>query len=214
MMWLTMLVVLAAAAADQASKWWALHVLAPAGSMPLLPGVMRLRYVLNDGAAFSMLAGQQPLLIAATSVAMAVLLALLLFTKRMNGGCHWGMALIVGGGLGNLIDRLLDGRVVDFFELEFIDFAVFNVADSFVTIGCILLILGILCSGRPADKSKKDKRDGQPRKRADGKVVFKAGAGQTAVPADADAVQPAARTSARAAGAAVKAAEKEPADAD
>lgn len=129
---------------DQLSKLWAVQVLQPVGSMPFLPGVLQLRYVLNDGAAFSLFAGRQGLLIGVTSVALAVMLWLLLAKKTSTAFTHWGLVLIVAGGLGNLVDRILNGVVVDFFDVLFMNFAVFNVADCFVTVGCVLLFIGIL----------------------------------------------------------------------
>lgn len=139
---------------DQLSKWWATVFLAPVGTMPFLPGIMQLTYALNDGAAFSMLAGRQKMLILITTVTLLVMLALLLWDKGLNGWERWGLRLIIGGGIGNLIDRVLNGVVVDYFEVTFVEYAIFNVADCFVTVGCILLCIGILFGDKAAQKKR------------------------------------------------------------
>ena len=105
---------------DQAIKLWATNVLQPIGAMPLIPHVVELQFVLNPGMAFSLLSGKQLFLIIATSI-----------------------ALILAGGIGNLIDRVLNGEVVDYINLLFMQFAVFNFADICVCVGVGLWVLEI-----------------------------------------------------------------------
>jgi signal peptidase II len=143
---LTMLSIAVMVVLDQLSKWLAVVYLRPMGSVPFIPGVLRLTYAHNTGAAFSMLAGRQELLIAVTAAAMLVMIWLLLRRKMTNGFAHWGLAMIVGGGIGNLIDRVLNGYVVDYFDVVFMKFAIFNVADCFVVVGCVCLFVGVLFS--------------------------------------------------------------------
>ena len=97
---------------DQLIKHWATAALLPVGNMDLLPGIVELRYCLNDGMAFSMLAGKQTLLIGMTSV-MLVVVAVMLFARKMPVWERISWTLILGGGVGNLIDRVLNGGVVD-----------------------------------------------------------------------------------------------------
>lgn len=146
MIWLTVFGILAMVVLDQFSKWAAVMYLQPVGSVPFIPGVLRLTYAHNTGAAFSMLAGKQAFLIGITAVAMLVMLVVLLRRKSSNAFEHWGLAMIVGGGIGNLIDRVLNGYVVDYFDVVFMKFAIFNVADCFVVVGCICLFVGVLFS--------------------------------------------------------------------
>ena len=146
MIWLTVFSILVMVVLDQLSKWMAVVYLQPVGSVPFIPGVLRLTYAHNTGAAFSMLSGRQEFLIGVTVAAMLVMLVLLLRRKASNAFEHWGLALIVGGGIGNLIDRVLNGYVVDYFDVEFMKFAIFNVADCFVVVGCICLFIGVLFS--------------------------------------------------------------------
>ena len=141
---------------DQAIKAWAVAVLAPVGSMPLIPHIVELRFVLNEGMAFSMLSGRQTLLIVVTSITIVVL-AWYLF-RRCRGRLlrQITMLLLVSGGIGNLIDRVLNGRVVDYINLLFMHFAVFNFADICVTVGVVLLLLCILLEGEPEDTTAVD----------------------------------------------------------
>ena len=134
-------------AADQCIKAWATAQLMPVGVMAVLPGIVELRYVLNDGMAFSMLAGKQGILIGVTSLMLIGVLAWLLrgdmpLLERIS----W--TLVLGGGIGNLIDRVLNGVVVDYINVLFMHFAVFNFADICVCCGVGLLILSILLDGR------------------------------------------------------------------
>ncbi len=161
-MWLTVVSIFILVGLDQASKCWAIQVLQPLGSMPFWPGVMQLTYTLNDGAAFSLFAGQQRLLIAVTSVALLALLGFVLWGGAHNAFSRWGLILILGGGLSNLLDRLLNGQVVDYFDVTFMNYAVFNLADCFVTVGCALLFIGILFGERlAARRAKKALRTAQ-----------------------------------------------------
>lgn len=134
-------------AADQGIKAWATAQLMPVGVMAVLPGIVELRYVLNDGMAFSMLAGKQGILIGVTSLMLVgVLVWLLRGDMPLLERISW--TLVLGGGIGNLIDRVLNGVVVDYINVLFMHFAVFNFADICVCCGVGLLILSILLDGR------------------------------------------------------------------
>ena len=129
---------------DQGIKAWATAALAPVETMPLLPGVVQFRYVLNQGMAFSLLSGRQTLLILVTGAALLAM-AYYLFAKcRGQRLKQITLVLILSGGLGNLFDRVLNGQVVDYLELQFMNFAVFNFADICVCVGMALLIFCIL----------------------------------------------------------------------
>ena len=129
---------------DQAAKYAARAYLRPIGSRTLIPGVLGLRYSENTGAAFSALSGSGLLLILLTA---ALIIAAIMWYLR-HGDCNrWlaaGVTLIVAGGLGNLYDRLTLGYVIDFIEVLFVRFAIFNVADVAVVCGTVCLIIGIL----------------------------------------------------------------------
>ncbi len=125
---------------DQITKYLATAYLQPVGSAPFIPGIMELRYVLNDGAAFSLFSGNKWFLIGFTSVALVVVAVYLYIRNPKMKIERLSLILILAGGIGNLIDRILQGYVVDFFATTFINFAVFNVADCFVVVGAFLLV--------------------------------------------------------------------------
>lgn len=129
---------------DQMIKAWATAQLAPVGNMPLIPGVVELRYCLNDGAAFSSFKGQQVFLIAFTGVALLGIATYLLWKRPKNRLEYTAWLLVLAGGVGNLIDRISNQQVVDYINLLFMDFAVFNFADILVCTGVGLLVLYIL----------------------------------------------------------------------
>lgn len=135
-------------ALDQLTKHLAVLYLRPVGTAPFLPGIMELRFVLNDGAAFSSFSGARGFLLLFTGAAL-VALAVYLFWKRPASKLECAaLVLMLGGGLGNFIDRLRAGVVVDFFATTFVEFAVFNVADCFVCIGAALLMLSAVLQER------------------------------------------------------------------
>lgn len=138
---------------DQLLKAWATAELLPVGSMTLIPHVVELRYSLNEGMAFSLLWGKQGFLIAVTSVALLVLLGYLLLRKMpVLERIAWTMVL--GGGIGNLIDRIVSGQVVDYINFLFVDFAIFNFADICVTVGVALLFVYVLAAELKERKKK------------------------------------------------------------
>lgn len=143
---------------DQLIKHWATAALLPVGNMDLLPGIVELRYCLNDGMAFSMLAGKQTLLIGMTSV-MLVVVAAMLFTRKMPVWERISWTLILGGGVGNLIDRVLNGVVVDYINVLFMRFAIFNFADICVCVGVGLLMLVVLLDSFKKEETAKQKAD-------------------------------------------------------
>lgn len=113
-------------------------------SVPFIPRLLDLTYVQNTGAAFSMLRQHTWLLTLTSAVVVLAMCALILkgFFKNRLG--LWSAALVLAGGVGNLIDRAVFGFVTDMFQTTFINFAVFNVADCCITIGVPLLFLYVL----------------------------------------------------------------------
>lgn len=156
---LTLVIAAVLIALDQLTKYLATTFLAPVGSVPFLPGIMELRYVLNDGMAFSMLAGKRWILVAATGIALCAI-AVYLWRKKPATKAeyleYWSWVLVFAGGVGNLIDRVRTGYVVDFFATTFIDFAVFNVADCFVTVGIALLIISVILLERGSSQKTRE----------------------------------------------------------
>ncbi len=113
-------------------------------SVPFIPYLMDLTYVQNTGAAFSILRQHTWLLTLTSAVVVLVMCRLVVkgFFKNRLG--MWSAALVLAGGVGNLIDRAVFGWVTDMFQTTFIDFAVFNVADICVVVGGFLLVFYVL----------------------------------------------------------------------
>ncbi len=131
--------------ADQLTKFLVVENIPLHGDMPFLPGIVQLTYEKNFGAAFSMLQGQQWLFALIFVLFTAAIIWVYGKKTFPFSKPEWVcIAAIYGGGLGNMIDRLRLGYVVDMIETQFITFPVFNVADSFITCGCIALIISLL----------------------------------------------------------------------
>ncbi len=130
-------------AGDQLAKHYAQTFLRGAGGKPFIPHIVELYYVENSGSAFGILEGQKILILFVSAVVMAYLCFLLikLPTKPQFVWMHIALTLILAGGIGNCIDRIRLDYVVDFFNLLFMNFPVFNVADICVVCGVILLFI-------------------------------------------------------------------------
>ena len=146
----------AVVAADQLTKYLVVTQIPLHGHVDVLPGVVGLTYVQNTGAAFSSFSGQQ-WLFALIFVVFTGLVVYDLIKKKMPFTPleRWCIAAVWAGGLGNMIDRVRFGYVVDMIETEFISFPVFNVADCFITCGCILLMVHLVFCNREFWKDEK-----------------------------------------------------------
>ena len=129
-------------AADQISKLLVVANIPLFAQVPVIPGLFHLTYTQNTGAAFSSFEGMT-WLFAIVFVVFAAGIAWEFSKKRWPFTTfeRWCIVAVFAGGLGNMIDRLRLGYVVDMIAVEFIDFPVFNVADSFITCGCVLLLV-------------------------------------------------------------------------
>lgn len=142
---MTWIIIISAIAADRVSKVICRQYLRPLGSIPVIKGVFHLTYVENTGAAFGMLQGNTWFLILTSALVSAVVAYLIWKVKPENRYVKISLALILGGALGNLVDRVLLGYVVDF--LDFRIWPVFNIADSCVVVGAILLGYFVVVKG-------------------------------------------------------------------
>lgn len=132
-------------AADQWTKWLVVENIRLYQRVEAIPGLFYLTYVQNTGAAFSSFKGMQWLFVLVFAV-LTVAVVWEYFKKPLafNGFERWCIAAIYGGGLGNMIDRVRLGYVVDMIATDFMDFPVFNVADSFITCGCIAMMVSLI----------------------------------------------------------------------
>ena len=155
---LMLLAVAGITAADQITKYLVVQNIPLYGQVPVVPGLLHLTYVQNTGAAFSMLRGAQWLfalifLVLTVAVVWDMVKKAMPFTRLER----WLVVCVYAGGLGNMIDRVRLGYVVDMIEVEFMNFAVFNVADFFITCGCIGLMLHLIFFNKEFWKDEKKK---------------------------------------------------------
>ncbi len=143
-------------AADQYTKYLTVANIALGQEVAFLPGLLRFTYVRNYGAAFSSFQGQQ-WLFALIFIVFTALILWEYFRKPMGFTTfeRWCLAAVYGGGLGNMIDRIRLGYVVDMIETEFMTFPVFNVADCFITCGCIALMVSLILFNKEFWKEEK-----------------------------------------------------------
>ena len=130
---------------DQIIKYWALNSLKEVNSIPVINNIFSLTYVENRGAAFGMLQNNQSIFILVAAVASCFGLYYL-YSKKVNNLGKIGILLVISGAIGNLIDRVRLGFVVDYLDFHIIWSYVFNLADCFVVVGTILLCLYIITS--------------------------------------------------------------------
>ena len=137
--------------ADQWVKAWVVGHLQVGETTSLFPGFLELMRVHNYGAAWSSFSGARWLLIALTAAGMCAIAWLLVKIVRHPLG-QWSLAIILGGGIGNLIDRVRLGYVVDMLDTMFMDFPVFNVADVFVVCGTVCALIYYLAFYSKSDE--------------------------------------------------------------
>ena len=146
------------AVVDQITKYLVVQNIDLFGHADAIPGLFSLTYVQNTGAAWSSFQGARWFFVALFAV-LTVLVLWEYFKKPMPFSKfeRWCIAAIFGGGLGNIIDRIVLGYVVDMIKLDFMDFPIFNVADCFITCGCIALFISL------AFFNKEMWKDGKPK---------------------------------------------------
>ncbi len=146
---------------DQLTKYLTVVFLPEVGdTVPIIEDVIHFTYVKNPGAAFGMMKDARWLFMTVSTVAIIGLLVYL-FVKKTHGKLeNTALCFIIGGGIGNMIDRVRLEYVIDMIDFRLINFAVFNVADSFVCIGAGLLMLWIILTGIREAKAEKALAEG------------------------------------------------------
>ena len=143
---------------DQITKVIAVNDLKPIVSHPFIPGLIEFRFTTNPGIAWGMLEGKGWLFIPVSSIAIVlVIIALIYFRKKLSPLLSIALSMIAGGGVGNQIDRIFRGEVVDFLNFRFMDFPIFNVADCFVCVGCTLAVISVIFFDKWVLFDEKDK---------------------------------------------------------
>lgn len=144
----------AVVAADQITKFYVAAYLREIGSLPLIENVFHFTYVENTGAAFGMLSDKRWVFMVFSSLALVGIAVFAVINRRGNMFTNVSLALIFGGGIGNMIDRIALGYVIDFIDVRAIKFYVFNVADSCVTVGCFMLVFALILGEARSRKKK------------------------------------------------------------
>jgi len=134
---------------DQISKYMISQNMQVGETFNFVPHILNITYITNPGASFGILKDHRWIFMILSVLALALMAAAIVyFTKKQNHRLmQIAIALMFGGGIGNMIDRFFRGEVVDFFEFAFVKFAIFNVADSFICIGSVLFCVCVF-SGR------------------------------------------------------------------
>ncbi|MBR2930867.1 MAG: signal peptidase II [Clostridia bacterium] len=143
---------------DQVTKLLASTFLRSTVTTPLIEGVLHLTYVENRGAAFGMLKDAPWVFNSFSVIAITAMLLYLYLGHASNKLYEISIAMIISGGIGNMIDRVALGYVVDFIDFRLINFAVFNGADSFVCVGAGLVILALILEIVKESKEEKARR--------------------------------------------------------
>ena len=152
---LQIFIVLLAIVADQVSKYYIIGWLQPGQSYPLIGGVLHLTYIKNTGMAMGLFQNSRIVLIILSSLILAA--GIFYMVKERNNKSllfRIAISLVVGGAVGNLVDRIFRTFVVDFIDLRFINFYIFNVSDMCVCIGAVLLAAYILFHEKRKDSLK------------------------------------------------------------
>ena len=144
---------------DQYVKYWVSNNIGLGGEdvRAIIPGILGLVNIRNDGAAFGFLSGGRIWFILIAGVLLVFAIILLATKAIKNPAARWALVMITAGGVGNAIDRVINGYVQDMFKTLFTDFAIFNVADIFITVGGILFIICIIF-GRDPNKEERSVR--------------------------------------------------------
>ena len=164
MIWILIAIIVGSVGLDQLTKWLTVHNLELYESFPLWEDVLHFTYVQNEGMAFGMLDESRWVFMTFSSVAIV---ALSIYLFRFRPPSKWmqvAIAMIIGGGVGNMIDRIFLGYVIDFIDFTLINFAVFNIADSFVCVGAGMLIgylvLDIIKDAKRDAAKKREEKNG------------------------------------------------------
>ena len=143
---------------DQISKYFANLYLNGSDKVDFIPGILSFQYHENKGAAWGMLADHRWVFMTLSTIAIVLIIGFLIYTRKEKSNFVFKLALcfFAGGGIGNMIDRVINGYVIDFLNFEFIEFPIFNVADSFISIGAVLLVFYLILDIISDVRRKKD----------------------------------------------------------
>ncbi|HBE13383.1 MAG TPA: signal peptidase II, partial [Clostridiales bacterium] len=146
---------------DQITKWLATTYLETIGFSAFIPGFISFQYVLNPGAAWGMLKNHPWIFLSLSTLAIVGIIVFMVMHKQRHTLLTLSLSFILGGGIGNMIDRIFYGKVVDFLHFEWIQFPTFNIADSAITIGGILMLVWVIFIDFPCERRKEKEKKAQ-----------------------------------------------------
>ncbi|MCX7614773.1 MAG: signal peptidase II [Clostridiales bacterium] len=154
------IIVVVAVLLDQLVKSWAVGTLQSLGSIPFIDNIIHLTYAENTGAAFSLMRGGRWVFVCITVAILSLMIVVLKKGLIKHPLGRISIFMIMGGAIGNLIDRVVHGYVVDMIEFRPVHFAIFNIADCFVTVGGILFAIYIIFLHDSVSGKKEETQDG------------------------------------------------------
>ena len=142
---------------DQASKLIVINTLSKKKSVEVIKSFFYLTYTNNNGAAFSILTGKRVILIIVTLIVIGILIYYIRKTKVKENINKIALSLVIGGSIGNLIDRIVRGAVVDFLDFKIFgyNYPIFNLADTFIVLGVFLLLISMFRKDKNNDRRHK-----------------------------------------------------------
>ncbi len=143
---------------DQITKHFASLCLQGGQTVTLIPRVISLRYHENSGAAWGILSDKRWVFMIISTIAILAIIAFMIYTRKQAQSklLTVSLSFFLGGGIGNMIDRIRLEYVIDFLRFDFIEFPIFNVADSFITIGAGLMMLYLILETIKEEKAKRN----------------------------------------------------------
>ncbi len=141
---------------DQLIKYFVDLYLKPVGSVAAIPKVLQFSYYENDGAMMGMMSGKTTLMTVFAALCLLLVCYILYSGKLSYGIDFWCVVFVAAGGIGNLIDRVFRGYVIDYIEVLFVDFYIFNFADCLVTCAAIVIIISQIYQFRKESKKNKE----------------------------------------------------------
>ncbi len=144
---------------DQLMKYFVDLYLKPIGSTHVIPGVLQFSYYENDGAMMGMMSGKTTIMTVFAALCLVLVFYILYSGKLGYGLDFWCVVFVTAGGIGNLIDRIFRGYVIDYIEVLFVDFYIFNFADCLVTCAAIVIIISQLYQLKKESKKNKEEEN-------------------------------------------------------
>lgn len=143
---------------DQVTKYLVTQYIPLHAEVDFIPFFINLTHYENEGASFGIFSSQRWVFMSLSTIAIIAIIIFLIKQYKRHILLTVSLAFILGGGIGNMIDRILRTVVVDFFKFTFVDFAIFNVADMFITFGAVMLGIYVVFFEKKVEEAEKDRK--------------------------------------------------------